>query len=312
MRLSRRQDIRLPHPTLYFPVDLSGRRRPGQCLWLPYGTPALDLLNVLDSSPHLALYVRNLTIFSSNPGGSVEIILPLLHNVECLRILGYDILWWELPRSLHTAVEDAISQPALQELYISGTLHITVPLNFMLHAMSSCRLLSLTGTTVDPDKNIPENRNATTARLQHLILNERSDIRLLMGTLGRLTRLEVQIPSEVLEVLSLRLLPSRRLVLLPVSLPPEPTTPSTALDDALAGIAPLRNVLFLYFKSSSSSYSKFILYTQTLCPRLHERGILAFTHITANHVPRATGVGISDENAGYLVSNSHDSKVLNA
>jgi hypothetical protein len=71
----------------------------------------------------------------------------------------------------------------------------------MLHAMSSCRLLSLTGTTVDPDKNIPENRNATTARLQHLILNERSDIRLLMGTLGRLTRLEVQIPSEVLEVL---------------------------------------------------------------------------------------------------------------
>jgi hypothetical protein len=78
------------------------------------GTPALDLLNVLDSSPHLALYVRNLTIFSSNPGGSVEIILPLLHNVERLRILGYDVLWWELPRSLHTAVEDAISQPALQ------------------------------------------------------------------------------------------------------------------------------------------------------------------------------------------------------
>ncbi|KAJ7288774.1 hypothetical protein C8J57DRAFT_1707111 [Mycena rebaudengoi] len=147
-------------------ADLSTPSRPMR------RTRALDLLNVLDSSPRLVLYVRNLTISLSRQDGPVHAVLPLLRNVERLRILGFQLVWPDIPDAVRTAVEYAISQPALQELYLCGDYKIEVPLFLMLLVMSSFRLLSLVHVMVYPKdcllEMIPDHATPAAARLQHL------------------------------------------------------------------------------------------------------------------------------------------------
>ncbi|KAJ6480792.1 hypothetical protein C8R47DRAFT_598056 [Mycena vitilis] len=132
--------------------------------------------DLLVASPHLEVYIHNLTAFwPSGQAGmrSLGSVLRALHNVQCLTISNSEELnadWRDIAPDLDSAIFDTISLHSLDRLHLIGL--DRVPHSLILHATCSVRLLSLdiytrpvaVQTSVEPCPSPPQ--------LEHLILRD--------------------------------------------------------------------------------------------------------------------------------------------
>ncbi|KAJ7500638.1 hypothetical protein B0H11DRAFT_2275840 [Mycena galericulata] len=131
---------------------------------------------LLSESPHLAGYVRDLTIDlpeSANEDMPLEHVLRVVSNLERLVISGMVVRWDELTPPLASSILDVLARPAL------GSLHLLNMRNFPIapihRALSSMRVLSIHHTTLiseEEEDETPRNTMPLTGScLEELILN---------------------------------------------------------------------------------------------------------------------------------------------
>ncbi|KAJ7741159.1 hypothetical protein DFH07DRAFT_1064026 [Mycena maculata] len=132
--------------------------------------------SLLSESPHLATYIRDLTIDlpeSANEDTPLEHVLREVSNLERFVISGMMVRWDELPSSLASAVLDVIARPTLNSLHF---LYVhNVPPATMRDALSSMRVLSIHHTLLGFEDNQDEAETTgpppAASRLEYLLLN---------------------------------------------------------------------------------------------------------------------------------------------
>ncbi|KAJ7292078.1 hypothetical protein C8J57DRAFT_1212484 [Mycena rebaudengoi] len=107
---------------------------------------------LFSSSSHLAEYVRKLMIRISYPElGPLETLLPLLRNVDCMRISASVEIWRNASaRTLKSALLGCMFQPTVEQLYFEDRHNMVVPGSAIERAMASCRLVSLRNVLIYP------------------------------------------------------------------------------------------------------------------------------------------------------------------
>ncbi|KAJ7290520.1 hypothetical protein C8J57DRAFT_1705860 [Mycena rebaudengoi] len=122
--------------------------------WMSLSDPETSTraLALLSSSPHLSVYVRNLTIRISDVETATmacldpeALLIPLFRNVECLRISAIRELWqWHHTsyEGLRVVVEDCMFQPTVKQPYFEDSRMMSVPETIICQVLASCRLLS--------------------------------------------------------------------------------------------------------------------------------------------------------------------------
>jgi hypothetical protein len=103
----------------------------------------------LTRSPHLALYVRDLSISVMNLPEDLATLLSIINalkHVECLVIRGHVLDQTSIPSGLMTATLDVIARPCFRHLCLLHVFHL--PVWFVSHVLSSVRLLTLRGVHV--------------------------------------------------------------------------------------------------------------------------------------------------------------------
>jgi hypothetical protein len=124
----------------------------------------------LQDHPHLALYVRDLTLNipkSHQDQAILEIVLRMLRNLERLAINGHAQNWDDLLTHLTYTISCTISMPSLQRLHLLRILRL--PASVVLHAASCVRVLSLDRITPQSLRDIPAHIPPNT-QLENLIL----------------------------------------------------------------------------------------------------------------------------------------------
>ncbi|KAJ7766178.1 hypothetical protein B0H16DRAFT_1523282 [Mycena metata] len=127
-------------------------------------------LRFLCENPHLALYVRDLTLDipkSDADQSTLEAVLRLLGNLERVAINGYGRMWDELLGSLASAILTTISLPSLRRVHLRRLTN--VPHSVIFHAATSVRVLSLNRIVPQRHGDIPHDVPPNT-NLEHLIL----------------------------------------------------------------------------------------------------------------------------------------------
>ncbi|KAJ7708290.1 hypothetical protein B0H17DRAFT_453897 [Mycena rosella] len=127
-----------------------------------FRTVSLDMLNdapdkihaMLLRSPHIALYVRDLTIYRSHdttswmrPGSPLPAVLAMLPHIQRFSIFGCWGDWGDIPAPLATALLHIVALPKLERLHVLTIAN--VPAIFLHHALS-LRVLSLFYVSLDP------------------------------------------------------------------------------------------------------------------------------------------------------------------
>ncbi|KAJ7142414.1 hypothetical protein C8R44DRAFT_974178 [Mycena epipterygia] len=131
---------------------------------------------LLTDSPHLASYVRDLTIDlpdSADEDIPLERVLKAVTNVERFVISGLNARWDELSLPLTSTILDVLARPALERLHLLNMRNVPAPVIF--RALSSMRVLSIHNTSFDEDDSEEESpeitRNPTPLPLEHLMLS---------------------------------------------------------------------------------------------------------------------------------------------
>ncbi|KAJ7465874.1 hypothetical protein FB451DRAFT_1561218 [Mycena latifolia] len=167
---------------------------------------------LLSSSPHLATYVRDLTLqidLFSDVSAPLISLLPLLSSIKRLVIRGGARKWGELPADLRTALVALFFLHGLRCVALdcfSG-----VPASIIRYALSSFKEVSLTSIYISSDGDLPaahqlvQTSFPSTAVLDHLVLDYPPDVStalhaLLLGNeitnpFGHLRHLEVTLNS---------------------------------------------------------------------------------------------------------------------
>ncbi|KAJ6608902.1 hypothetical protein B0H10DRAFT_2066207 [Mycena sp. CBHHK59/15] len=132
------------------------QRKIYRSLWLYRGSshrrPSLaDGSALIMSSPHLASYVRDLTVelpkSQSGEDAHLECILRSVTNIERLLLAGMSISWKNLSPGLASAILHLISVPSLDRLHLLNMFNI--PPNLIAFAVSSVAVLSVFGISLD-------------------------------------------------------------------------------------------------------------------------------------------------------------------
>ncbi|KAJ7654292.1 hypothetical protein B0H17DRAFT_1214387 [Mycena rosella] len=140
---------------------------------IPSGT-IRRVSSLLSESPHLAIYVRDLTIDlpdSADEDVPLEQILQAVLNLERFVISGLFVRWGDLPLPLASAILDIFARPALERLHLLNMQGVPAPA--VLRVLSFVRVLSIDHTTfAEEDEGSSESAWPLSApRLHHLILS---------------------------------------------------------------------------------------------------------------------------------------------
>ncbi|KAJ6537269.1 hypothetical protein DFH09DRAFT_1091106 [Mycena vulgaris] len=135
---------------------------------IPSGT-IRGMAAILSKSPHLASYVRDLTIDlpdSADEDIPLERVLHAVPNVERFVISGLAVRWSDLSPPLASAILDVLARPALDCLHLLNLRD--VPTTAILRVLSTVRVLSIHHTTFREDEE-GSRGPPSAARLQDLI-----------------------------------------------------------------------------------------------------------------------------------------------
>lgn len=146
-------------------LSLHGHDMPG---WCPTFERALILLN---GSPHLASYVKNLTIRLPHNASLahhdlLEQVLPKFSNVRRLVLRGVGITWDDLKPGLQSTITTFLLQSSLEKLHLAHM--VAVPLAVI--AIAAQRFIVLSLHTVFISRGLRISLASSTSRLTHLIL----------------------------------------------------------------------------------------------------------------------------------------------
>ncbi|KAJ7852782.1 hypothetical protein B0H14DRAFT_2759319 [Mycena olivaceomarginata] len=137
---------------------------------IPSGT-IKRLSSLLLESPHLAQYIRDLTIDLPD---SADEDIPLAHilqevpNIERLVISGLGVHWNDLSQAVASTILDVFARPSLKGLHLLNIQHL--PEAAVLRVLSSMEVLSLHNSTVNVGETV-EHATRTVSNLDHLILS---------------------------------------------------------------------------------------------------------------------------------------------
>ncbi|KAJ7142407.1 hypothetical protein C8R44DRAFT_846451 [Mycena epipterygia] len=144
-----------------------------QALHQRAGTPsgAIEKISaLLTESPHLASYVRDLTIDlpdSAAEDMALQRVLKAVPNLERFVISGLSMRWDALSPGLAAIILDVLAQPVLDHLHLLSMRD--VPAHAILSALSTMRVLSIHHTSFNEAEPPAISRPPTTPRLEHLI-----------------------------------------------------------------------------------------------------------------------------------------------
>ncbi|KAJ7184771.1 hypothetical protein C8R46DRAFT_1208951 [Mycena filopes] len=139
---------------------------------------------LLSESPHLAAYVRDLTIDlpdSADEDIPLARILEAVPNLERFVISGLVVRWGDLSPPLSSAILDAWDRPALKKLHLVNMRD--VPASAVLGVLSSLKVLSLHHSTLGEEEESPaqDGPPPSVSPLEHLILSTGTSFHLLLG-----------------------------------------------------------------------------------------------------------------------------------
>ncbi|KAJ7468793.1 hypothetical protein FB451DRAFT_1257333 [Mycena latifolia] len=151
-----------------FTPSYSGERR------TPSGT-IQKISALLSESPHLATYVRHLTIelpTSPDEETLLEHTLQTVRNLETLAISGNLVLWNSLSPPLASTILEVMARPALNRLHLWGIQN--VPANAIFRALSSMAVLSIYETTAAHHEHQPPANSLPqiASRLEQFLLSD--------------------------------------------------------------------------------------------------------------------------------------------
>lgn len=122
-------------------------------------------------SPHLAQYIRDLTIDlpdSADEDTPLAHILQEVPNIERLVISGLGVRWNDLSQAVASTILDVFARPSLKGLHLLNIHHL--PEAAILRVFSSMEVLSLHNSTVNAGETV-EHATRTVSNLDHLILS---------------------------------------------------------------------------------------------------------------------------------------------
>ncbi|KAJ7473264.1 hypothetical protein FB451DRAFT_1248873 [Mycena latifolia] len=130
--------------------------------------------SLLSSAPHLATYVRDLTIDlpdSADEDIPLEHVLQAVPNLERFIISGLVVRWDDLSLPLASAILGIFARPGLERLHLLNMRDVPAPA--VMGVLASVKVLSIHHTTFTEEVVVSsESRKPPTAsRLQHLILS---------------------------------------------------------------------------------------------------------------------------------------------
>ncbi|KAJ7500616.1 hypothetical protein B0H11DRAFT_785703 [Mycena galericulata] len=132
--------------------------------------------SLLLESPHLASYVRDLSIDlpeSTNEEVSLELVLRVVSNLDRLVISGMTVRWDELTIALASTILDVLTRPTLSSLHLLNIRNF--PVTTIHRVLSSMKVLSIHHTTLaseEEEDDTPRNTVPLTGScLEELILS---------------------------------------------------------------------------------------------------------------------------------------------
>ncbi|KAJ7738723.1 hypothetical protein B0H16DRAFT_1569612 [Mycena metata] len=129
--------------------------------------------SLLSESPHLATYVRDLTIDlpdSADEDMPLARVLDAVANLERFVLSGLVVRWGDLSLPLSSAILDALARPTLERLHLVSVRD--VPASALLGVLSSVKVLSLPHSTFGEEDTPAEDAPPPPASpLEHLILS---------------------------------------------------------------------------------------------------------------------------------------------
>ncbi|KAJ7609246.1 hypothetical protein DFH06DRAFT_189733 [Mycena polygramma] len=128
---------------------------------------------LLSESPHLAAYVRDLTIDlsdSANEDVPLAHVLQAAQNLERFVISGLVVHWGDLSGPLVSTLLDAFARPGLKSVHLLNMRD--VPASAMLRVLASARVVSIHYSTFTEEEELAENASPDVVSvLNHLILS---------------------------------------------------------------------------------------------------------------------------------------------
>ncbi|KAJ7282525.1 hypothetical protein C8J57DRAFT_1295617 [Mycena rebaudengoi] len=117
-----------------------------------------EVVNLFTSSPHLATYVRSLSISMMEINGVLILahltcLFAILPNVERLQFDAANRSWTSLPPTLTSSLSDFVRRPSLQSLALVGLKDLSSPL--LLRWLLSVREVSFTNVAILRDTEAP-------------------------------------------------------------------------------------------------------------------------------------------------------------
>ncbi|KAJ7158994.1 hypothetical protein C8R43DRAFT_357643 [Mycena crocata] len=139
---------------------------------IPSGT-IKKVYSLLSESPHLAVYVRDLTIDlpdSTDEDKPLEHVLQVATNLERFVVSGLSLPWGDLSGPLSSTIVEVFARPTLQRLHLYNV--YDVPESAVFRMLSFKTVLSIHHTIMASDE---EEENAhkryPPSQLEHLILS---------------------------------------------------------------------------------------------------------------------------------------------
>ncbi|KAF7375331.1 hypothetical protein MSAN_00420000 [Mycena sanguinolenta] len=127
---------------------------------------------LFSKSPHLAVYVRDLTIDlpdSADEDIPLAQVLQAVTKLERLVISGLVVRWDDLSRSLTSAILDVFVRPTLESLHLLNIQDL--PSSAILSALSSMRVLSLHHPTLSDEETLEQGGPLIASKIHHLTLS---------------------------------------------------------------------------------------------------------------------------------------------
>ncbi|KAJ6562204.1 hypothetical protein B0H19DRAFT_1259786 [Mycena capillaripes] len=140
--------------------------------------PAFErMMNLLNGSPHLASYVKDLTITLPHKTfpdhhGLLQLVLPKFRNVRRFILNGLGVSWHDLQPGLQSTFSAFLSRSSLEKLHL---IHICdFPLAIITRAAQTIPLLSVQNVSIEKKEKFETLKEPTPSpapRLTHLILS---------------------------------------------------------------------------------------------------------------------------------------------
>ncbi|KAJ7209014.1 hypothetical protein B0H12DRAFT_1158214 [Mycena haematopus] len=130
---------------------------------------------LFSESPHLAAYVRDLTIDlpdSADEDMPLAQVLQAATKLERFVISGLAVRWDDLSPSLASKILDVFMRPSLERLHLLNIQNL--PAYAILCVLSSMKVLSLHHSNFNDEETLEHGGLPTTSKMTHLILSSNS------------------------------------------------------------------------------------------------------------------------------------------